>query len=345
MKTKILLIVMIYASLCILISCEKESDIKPLINYIKRSNGPIIVGEAVQFAFSIASTDDTSLKGFEVQATFPGKPGTTVDTKSYWTLSNGSTHSMDLVNNITTTGKITSGSIIDEVEWYPGAGSASGYSSKAVTFRYTYIVPEEARGKKLQFDVTYTTKGGMERRYSTIEYGVENMDILKDVVLTDPANGTGKRYFSISEMKSYTFEEVESLNKSAVIDFVYRFNNSSNISTPGGNSIRLNTCITAPSHNVYLNSSYVPTNWTKNSTLIERRKWDDMQLKGNSPNNYVTDLDIQKASFAGNTIGEYNLARDFNLIMQTANGQYRAFVYLKTVGNGTLTIGIKRLKL
>jgi hypothetical protein len=322
-------------------SCEKDEDYER-VQYLKKTYGPVIVGHQVDFSFAIASDDGSSLKNFEITATYPGQTGTTADTKCYWTLLDGVTYNKEMLSGIITDGRVTSGSVIDGIKWE--MGSVSGYSSQAVTIRYFYIPPEEARGKKLQFDISYTTVNGSEKSYSTIEYNVEKMDMVKDVVLTDPAGNTGRNYYSLSELKAYTQAEVEAENKSAVIDFVYRYTTSS-IPTPGGNTITLGTCISAPSHAVYMNTNYIPAAWSKNATLIEYRKWDDMQLKGNTPNSYVTDLDLQSTSLNGNTFGEYGIKKDFSLLMQTADGKYLAFVYFKTVGTATVTIGIKRLQI
>lgn len=322
-------------------SCEKNED-AGLITYIKKTYGPLIVSHQVDFSFAMASNDGSSLKNFEISATYAGKTGTTVDTKSYWTLLDGKTYSKEMLTGITTSGNVTSGSVIDGIIWE--AGAVSGYSSKAVTVRYTYIVPEEARGKNVRFNIKYTTVNGSVQSYATEDYPVEKLEMVRDIVLNDPAGNTGRNYFSISELKAYTKAEVDAQNKSSVIDFVYRYNTSA-LTTPGGSSITLGTCIAAPSQGVYLNTSYVPAAWTKNATLIEARKWDDMQLKGNTPNSYVTDMDILSTKFNGNTFGEYGMKVDFSLVMQTADGKYRAFVYLKTVGANTLTIGIKRLEI
>ena len=322
-------------------SCEKNEDYE-LITYLKKSYGPIIVGQQVDFSFSIASNDGSSLKNFDITATHAGKTGTTADTKCYWTLLDGKTYYKEMLTGITTSGNLTSGAVIDGVVWEKG--TVSGYSSQAVTIRYSYIVPEEARGKNLQFSVKYTTVDGSVQSYSTLNYPVEKMDMVTDIVLNDPSGNTGKNYYSISDLKAYTKAEVETQNKSGAIDFVYRYSTSA-ISTPGGGSITLSSCISAPSGTVYLNTSYIPATWTKNATLIEPRKWDDMQLKGNTPNSYITDLDLEGTSLNGNTFGEYGLKKDFSLVMQTADGKYRAFVYLKNVGTATVTIGIKRIAL
>lgn len=346
MKQYIILITKYRTALLLLLisfsfySCEKSNDYE-LAKYLKKTYGPIIVGHTVDFSFAIASSDGSSLKDFEITATYAGQTGTIADTKCYWTLTDGVTYSKEMLTGVTTASKVTSGSVIDGISWE--MGSTSGYSSQAVTIRYSYITPEEARGKTLQFNIRYTTLKGSEQSYSTIEYNVEKMDMVKDIILTDLTGNTGRNYYSLSELKAYTKAEVESQNKSAVIDFVFRYTTSA-ITTPGGSSITLNTCISSPSNSVYLNTNYIPSTWTKNATLIESCKWDDMQLKGNTPNSYVTDLDLENSSLNGKTFGEYGLLKDFSLLMQTADGKYRAFVYLKSVG-ATTVIGVKRLQI
>jgi hypothetical protein len=64
-------------------------------------------------------------------------------------------------------------------------------------------------------------------------------------------------------------------------------------------------------------------------------------------NNYIDDMDLLKADIRGIIHAEYGLAADFGTVMQTANGTYRAYVYVKVLNNSnrTMTIGVKRLKI
>lgn len=319
-----------------LASCEKEDDYE-LAKYLKKTYGPMVVGEKYDFSFSMASTDGTSLKDVKIEATYPGSEGTKLDTYCYWTLLDGKDYKKEMITGVSTNGNTTTAQVIDGIEWEKG--NASGYSSQAITLRYSYVIPEEARGQNVQFRVTFTNKNGSVNSYSTLNYQVENMDIKKDVVLSDGD------CFSLAEMKVYKRADVVAQNKSAAIDFVYRYTASS-ITTPGGNSLKLNHCIAAPAHPVYMNTSYVPADWTKNATLIESRKWDDAQLKGNTPNNYVTDLDIRSNAPNGQSFGAYDLKNDFGLLIQSVDGTYRAYLYVKKTDNaGKITIGIKRLKI
>jgi hypothetical protein len=325
---------------CVISSCEKEEY--ELIKYYKLTEGPIIVGEPVVFKFAIASNNESSLNTWEITASYAGQEGTFIDDKVYNTTRDGVTHNMVMLSEIAVSGKKISGLVVDGVEW--AVGNIPGYSSKAVTLTYTYVPSAEARGKKLQFDVRYTTKQGSVQSYSTIGYDVSNMDMAKTIVLADPADGTGKRYFSISEMKSYTLAEVEAQNKSAVIDFVYRYNPSA-MTSSGGTNVTLNHAISSPSHSFYLDANYVPANWTKNASPVEIRKWEDMQLKLSQPSVFVTDKELESITFTKNSFGVYALTVGFGVVVQTADGNYNAFVYVRAVNNAarTMTIGVKRL--
>jgi len=44
-------------------------------------------------------------------------------------------------------------------------------------------------------------------------------------------------------------------------------------------------------------------------------------------------------------LGLYGLKKDFGIILQTQDRKYRAYIYLKVIGTGTITIGVKRLKI
>jgi len=329
----------------VLASCEQFDVVEP-IQYIKKTYGPVIVGERYDFAFTVASKDGSVLRDMAIEATYAGASGTALDSKCYWTVPTGAQgegqeRSVEMLSNVTANGSVINANIRGDLTVFDG-----GYTSYAITVRYSYVVPAEARGKNVRFTVKWTTQKGTSKEYSTETYDVSNMDIKKDIVLTDADNSTSIRYFSIANMEAYTQDEVNALSNSASIDFVYRYN-PDNITTPGGSSVRLNNAIIAPSNNIYLNIEYVPASWTKNDTWIEIRKWDDMQLKGAVPNNYITDMDILTADIRGINHAEYNLANDFGTVMQTADGVYRAYVYVKRVNNptGSMTIGVKRLKM
>lgn len=318
-------------------SCDKDEYEQ--IQYIRKTLGPFIAGESYDFAFSMASKDGSVLKDVEIEATYAGASGTTLDTKCYWTDSDGKNGDREMLQNVSADGKSTRASVIGSYTEYDG-----GYTSYAITVRYTYMVPEEARGGKVRFTVKYTTQNGSSGQYSTDEYEVSRVDMIRSITLTDPDGHSGTRYFSIADMKAYTLDEVNASSISASVDFVYRYN-SGNITTPGGSSVKLNHAIIAPGYATYLDSEYIPASWTKNNTWIEKRKWDDMQLKGAVPNNYVTDLDIRQSDMKGITFAEYGLAADFGVLVQTADGAYRAYVYVKSVNNTSrsVTLGIKRL--
>ncbi len=318
-------------------SCEDEEYER--IQYLKKTLGPMIVGETYDFAFSVATDDNSVLKDVEIEASFPGFTGTTLDTKCYWTDPDGKDFSVEMLQNVSTNNKVTRATVSGNYTEYEG-----GYTSSAITVRYSYVIPEEARGNRLKFMVRYTTQNGSRREYSTEEYDVSKMDMVRDVTLTDPAGQSGIRYFSIADMKAYTLNEAGS--KSSSIDFVYRYN-PNNITSPGGSSVKLNHAFIAPVNTVLLNSDDIPDGWTRNNTCIEIRKWDDMQLKGAVPNNYVTDLDLENAELRGVSTAEYNLTANYGLLMQTSDGVYRAYVYVKSVNNSnrSVVIGVKRIKM
>jgi archaellum component FlaF (FlaF/FlaG flagellin family) len=337
-KTKYLvLIVSAMMSVGLLTSCEEEEYER--IQYIKKTLGPFIVGQSYDFAFSIASGDNSVLKDVEIEASYPGASGTNLDKECYWTDPSGKDFNEEMLQNISMDGKTIRASVSGNKTEYRG-----GYNSYAITLRYKYVVPEDARGKIIRFIVRYTTQNGAQQEYSTENYEVNNMDLALNIILTDPENNSGVRYFSISDLRAYTMEEAAS--KSASVDFVYRYN-SSDIVTSGGSRVRLNHSFIAPAHPLFLNTDYVPANWTKNNTCIEVRKWDDMQLRGAVPNNYVTDRDIRDAEMKGVSTAEYNLAANFGMLIQTADGAYRAYVYVKSVNNAnrSVTLGIKSLKM
>lgn len=89
----------------------------------------------------------------------------------------------------------------------------------AATLRYNFVVPEDAKGKTFSITFTAVSSTGDRVSYKTPNYKISKMDMKRLIELENE----GACYFSIEDMKAYTKEEVNALNLSGKIDFIYNY--------------------------------------------------------------------------------------------------------------------------
>jgi hypothetical protein len=316
-------------------SCEKNSD---LLNYgqnmtptglnvelRKTSYPPFITGDKIEFSFAAGSPTEGTLSKLEVTASIAGALGTKLDLQGrYFNWVTGMDDVYNVFKDTLNTGNITSGNYVDTI---------------AATARYTYVIPTEARGKKisLTFKVSTVSKSVSQ----TVDYTVSNIIMNKGVVIqTATVDGTGKAFFSIADGKAYSRTEVEAGNLQKSIDFVF-------VVEPlgPGTSWKLNSAILAPA-NQYMPVGLLGASWTdKNASAIETKNWEDFQLMGSGRLNMVSDLDFQQASIVTNTLMAINLAVDSRALVKSADGKWIALVWVKTVDNSNLVFNIKKYQL
>ncbi len=304
-------------------ACEKEEE-SPLSNdLLKKSSGPIIVGNTIEFAYAIGSTDHSKLKAVEITASIAGNMGTGISTHSRKTSPSGGQEEAVLIATKTDTdGAISRAYLVDTI---------------AATIRYFYVVPEEARGKQLKFSFRSTSEtGGASIASQT--YNVSNVDIFKGLIMTSG----NECYFSLETMQAYTKEQVTSQGLESKIDFVYIYKPTMGSGWTFGHGL------VAPSNEEgYLLPNEIPAG-ASNKTLLERKYWPDGQLKiSGTPTIYVDESDFRKAAFDGTITHAYGLGTDQGVLIKSQDGKYIAYLYINATSSNTKKIefAVKRLTL
>lgn len=310
----------------VLYSCEKDhSDTNFKNDFIKQTVSPAIVGGTLEFKYALGSISG-KLKSAEANASISGATGTGFSTYSLYTDRNGG------IDRLIKTG-------IDSIT-INQLSTIQLVDTNAVTLRYYYIIPSEAKGKMVSFSFSGVNLQGEKVNITTPEYTISNMDMKRLILLKDGA----ACYFSVADMAAYTKDQVDQQNLSNKIDFVYIYR-----PTMGSGTAAFGHALVALSNPNYINDLNFPGSWTKPLTKMEKRidNMIDGQLKGAPPTVFVDDIDLLSQKFSNAVDYVYGLTNDMSAVSQTSDGIYTSYIYINKVDNAKkeMTIGIKRLKI
>ena len=305
--------------------CSSCSDDKsPLRNDLLRKDvGPVLVGNTLEFAYAIGSTDGTPIKAVEVTASFPGAEGTGIAINSRYTNpDNGEEEEVRIATETGTEGTVSKAYIVDTV---------------AATIRYFYVVPVVARGSKIKFHFRSITGTG-EATVQSTEYTVSNVEIFKNLSLS-----SGERScFSLETMQSYSVAQVEEMGIAGKIDFIYTYK-----PTMGSGWSFAHGLVSPSNEKGYLYPVEIPSG-AANRTLMEKRYWPDGQLKTSGvPTIYVDEIDLRQAALDGVTAHAYELGQDQGVLIKSHDGKYIAYLYINETSSNLkrMSFAIKRLTL
>ncbi len=311
-------------------SCSDDNDESGTMKneLIKKTVSPLIVGEKIEFAYAMGCLEGT-LKYAKVEVSIPGAEGTGFEPFS-WKTEAAVNIPVRVAHECYTESTLSSAVLIDTV---------------AATLRYFYVVPEEARGKKVSFSFSSENSTDKRATFKTQEYQVSGMDMKKSISMA--ATETGARYFSVEDMKAYTKEEVETGNLSSKIDFVYCY--AAKKTVDGKQYDYKHAFISTAATSYFPDGFSIPSNWNKNSTIMDKKLyvWDG-QLKNDVNNNmYVDDLDLKAQTFTNSVDYTLDIRTEGSVFLKTANGKYVAYIYINSVTDATATavVGIKRLQI
>ena len=141
---------------------------------IKRSLpvAPNIVGNEIEFAYAMAIPNELGkLSSAQVVSSIAGATGTYFDPNSYYTNSSGQDIPVKVCSDSETNGTTT---VIDFT-----------VDTCAATLRYYYIIPEEARGKDVQFSFSVKASNGQVAEYKLGPYKISKMDMAKNLSVTN----------------------------------------------------------------------------------------------------------------------------------------------------------------
>ncbi|MFA4870409.1 MAG: DUF4466 family protein [Pedobacter sp.] len=289
---------------------------------IKRSLGPSIVGLDIEFAYAMALLPEKGkLATATVTASIAGAAGTYMDNKFYSTNSSGTE-----VGTVVGSPSVNSGNTTT-VTYNPDISAA--------TLRYFYRVPEEARGKEVTFTFSVTSTNGETNSYKSGPYPIRRMDVKKGLVLKD---GTSS-FLSIADMAVYdaTFAAANPTK----IDIVYLYRTLA--------TVTFNHSLVAPTANAeYRPGVTLPAGLTNKTKLI--KAWDirDAQLilvNNLATSIFVDDIDLQQRNFNDAPDFAINTRAESGVWVETADGKYRAYIYVNSVNNAAkeMTVSMKRL--
>jgi hypothetical protein len=288
---------------------------------IKRSLGPNVVGQDIEFVYAMAlGYGRGKLLSAEVEASIPGATGTYLEHRAFHTGSGGNDIPVQIGEPSTTT----------------GAKTVVNFSTDTVAaaLRYFYRIPEAARGKSVEFTFTSKASTGESVSYRLGPFHIANMEMKLDVTLSDG----NLAYFSIEDMQAYNAADAAA--NSSKIDLVYLYRPIT--------GINFNHALVAPTtHEDYRPDVTLPSGVNNNTKM--RRVWQlqDRHLARLQYGIYIDDPDFVALDMSNPVDYALHLRAESGVWVETADGKYRAYVYVNAVNNSakTMRVSIKRYQM
>jgi len=305
-------------------ACQDEEYALPTLDgglhndCIKRTLGPNVVGLNLEFAYAMALPQaEGKIISAQVEASIAGAPATYMEYRSFST--NGSGVDVPV--------------IVGSPSVNSGAKTEVIFSKDtcAATLRYYYIIPEEARGKTVKFTFSAKASNGQTVSYEMGPYTITKMDMKLDLVLSDNNNS----YISIADMAVYN--AASAATNAANIDLVYLYRAITGIS--------FTHALVAPASSPdYLPGITLPSGVNKSAKIWKVWALRDQQLARLQYGVFIDDLDFQQLDFTGAPDYAINLRAEAGIWIETADGKYRAYIYINKIDNTKkeMTISIKR---
>ena len=285
---------------------------------IKRTLGPNVVGLNLEFAYAMALPKaEGKIISAQVEASIAGAPATYLENRSFSTNGSG-------VDVPVTVGSpsVNSGTKTEVV---------FTKDTCAATLRYFYIIPEEARGKTVKFTFSAKASNGQTVSYEMGPYNIAKMDMKLDLLLSDNNNS----YISIANMAVYN--AATAATNAANIDLVYLYRVITGIT--------FTHALVAPASSPdYLPGITLPSGVNKSAKIWKVWALRDQQLARLQYGIFIDDLDFQQLDFTGAPDYAISLRAEAGIWVETADGKYRAYIYINKIDNTKkeMTISIKR---
>lgn len=288
---------------------------------LKRTLGPNMVGLEMEFAYAMAlAPSKGKLVSAQVEASIAGAAGTYLDNNSYHTGGDGNDVGVKIGEPSVTEGTIT------RVDFTADTAAA--------TLRYFYAIPEEARGKTVTFNFSAKSSNGETVSYSMGPYQIAKTDMALDLAVKDAE----ACYISIADMAVY--HAADAVAKADKIDLVYLYRSIPNIT--------FGHALVAPAADAqYLPGVTLPAGVTRSAKVQKAWALRDRHLADAQYGVYIDDLDFQQLNLTDAPNYAINLKAEAGTWVETADGKYRAYIYVNKVDNTNkaATISIKRYAL
>ena len=288
---------------------------------IERSLGPNVVGQNIEFVYAMALGYNTGkIISAQVEASIAGATGTYLEHRSFYTNSSGVDVPVTVGNPSATSGTKT--------------GVIFTKDTCAAALRYYYYIPEEARGKTVSFTFSAKASTGETVSYKLGPYTITKMDMKLDLVLTDNTLS----YLSIADMAAYSATDAAA--KAGKIDLVYLYRSISGITFA-------HALASPAASSEYLPGVTLPAGVTNSTKFLKVYGLRDRQLARLQYGIYVDDLDFETIDFTNAPNYGLNLKVESGAWVETADGKYRAYIFVNNVDNTKkqMTISIKRYQM
>lgn len=287
---------------------------------IKRTLGPNVVGLNIEFAYAMAlPQSEGSLTSARVEASIPGAAGTRLENNSFYTNGSGQDVAVQMGEPALTEGTVSEMTFTRD--------------TMASTLRYYYVIPEEARGQDVNFTFSATANNGQTVSYKMGPYKVANLEMVLDKVAVNNATC----YISIADMAVYDAATAATIPEK--IDLVYLYRNIA------GKTFA--HALVAPAADPqYLPGVTLPAGVANTAKISKQWALRDQQLARLQYGVFIDDIDFQKLDVSTAPNFAINMKAESGAWVETADGQYRAYIYVNSVNNGaqSMTISMKRLR-
>lgn len=320
----------VVAVVLLIAGCEKKEYAIPTPqdvlqnDVIKRSLGPNIVGQQIEFVYAMAILPDKGkITSAKVEASFPGAAGTFLEHRSFSTSGGGA----DVPVTVGTP-SVNSG---------PTTTVTFNKDTSAAALRYFYVVPEEARDKTVSFTFSATSSNGETVSHKMGPYKVAKMDMLRNLVVSD---STKVFYISIADMAVY--DSTAAAAKPDKIDLVYLYRTYA--------TSAFNHALVSPGADAqYRPGVNLPPGVNKSSKILKVFNLADYDLARTQVGVYIDDIDFQQLNLSEAPNYAINLRAEAGVWVETFDGKYRAYIFINSViartANKSATISIKRYAL
>ena len=306
--------------------CKKINDpILPSVpqvlqnDCIKRSLGPNVIGLNIEFAYAMALPQSMGkIVSAQVTASIPGATGTYLENRSFYTNSNGGVDVGITVGSASVTTDNTT--LVTFTK-----------DTCAATLRYFYTIPETARGQSVTFTFSATASNGQTVTYTMGPYACTKMDMKLDQIGVNSA----ACYLSIADMTFHdaTYAAANPSN----IDLVYLYRVVTGVTF-------LHALVSPAASADYLPGITLPTGVTSSTKMIKTWNLNDYNLARLQYGIYIDDADFPVLDFTNMPNYAINLKAQSGTWVETADGKYRAYIYVNAINNTTpsMTVSIKR---
>jgi hypothetical protein len=307
-------------------ACKDEEYALPVAksglqnDVIKRTLGPNVVGLKIEFAYAMAIPDNEGrLTSVSVEASIPGAVGTRLENNAYHTNGAGQDVPTQMGEPASTSGNVSEMTFTKD--------------TVAATLRYYYVIPEEARGQQVSFTFSSTATNGESVRYEMGPYQISNMEMVLDKVAVNNA----ACYISIADMTIY--DAAGAAANPDKIDLVYLYR------VVAGKTFA-HALVSPAADAQYLPGVTLPGGVNKSTRIRKAWALRDQHLARLQFGIFIDDLDFEKLDVSTAPNFAINMKAESGAWVETADGQYRAYIYVNSVNNAgpSMTISMKRLQ-